>query len=424
MNLARLNQVLIASKPLRERLRRARWMRLVRLFSALYRSTTYEGKVGAILLLLVGAVGLQLGNQDVYVVWAALTGLFTASILVRGLYALEGVRLQVRAPQRVTVGDEVVLDIWLENNGPRTHANVRIAGPLLSWDGTWTRRLPVIPLIRPGERVRIRCGVRFFDRGHHFIEPFRAGALLPLGLMLGRLVHSNEVRVTVVPTIARVAALPRPELVKYQPGGIRLASLKGESLELMGVRPYRCGDPVRFLHAKTWARTGRPAVREYQQEYFTRTALVVDTDASKQDAPLLEATLSLAAGLVDYLGRADAVIDVLVTGADVHELTVGRSLGHVDQALDLLSCVKCGSPLNGPHVLQRLAGHFPRLTAVYVVVLRWDAQRRQLVQRLQSVGVHCHVLVVQPNAPLAVRHDASATWVSMGAIQRREVLAL
>src|SRR5262249_31367271 len=160
--------------------------------------------------------------------------------------------------------------------------------------------------------------------GLHHLDPFTAAAVVPLGLACGPRRSSDGVKLYVVPKIANVTRLPLAMATKHQPGGVALASKAGESMDLLGVRPYKPGDPVRDLHARTWARTGEPAVREYQQEYFTRVGVVLDTSFSARDPDALEAAIELAAGVIAKLTRGEALIDVLVVGDVVHELTLGR----------------------------------------------------------------------------------------------------
>lgn len=63
--------------------------------------------------------------------------------------------------------------------------------------------------------------------------------------------------------------------------------------------------------------------------------VVVDTDTANGEC--LEAAIELAAGVIAHLSRGEALVDVLVVGDAVHELLVGRSLGTLDQALELLA---------------------------------------------------------------------------------------
>jgi uncharacterized protein (DUF58 family) len=165
-------------------------------------------------------------------------------------------------------------------------------------------------------------------------------------------------------------------------------------MEIVGLRPYRPGDPVRDLHSKRWARLGEPVVREYQQEYFTRIGVVVDTDFRQSDEARLEAGLSLAAGVVSHLSRGEALIDLLVVGDELHQLTLGRSLGFVDQALELLACVEPGSAFSTETLAMHLAPHLTRLSSIVFIALDWERERQEFVERIRKGGVGCRALSV------------------------------
>ena len=53
----------------------------------------------------------------------------------------------------------------------------------------------------------------------------------------------------------------------------------------MSLRDYRPGDPLQRIHWKSFARTGDPVVREYQDEFFERHALILDTFCTRAGAP-------------------------------------------------------------------------------------------------------------------------------------------
>jgi uncharacterized protein (DUF58 family) len=197
-----------------------------------------------------------------------------------------------------------------------------------------------------------------------------------------------------------------PQGQRYQPGGMAQASRTGEALELVGVRPYRRGDPVRDLHALTWARTGVPHVREYHQEYFSRIGVIVDNDRSVTSEDGLEAALSLAAGVVACLGRGEALIDLLAVDGQVHPLTLGRSLGTLEQALDLLACVRRGRPLEPDDLLSRLEPFMARLSCLVLVTEAdlggsrpADRVRTELVAAIRARGLCCRVLRVARRPP-------------------------
>jgi uncharacterized protein (DUF58 family) len=398
VNFARLNHILIPStKAGRDRLRRTFFGRLFTLSWVGYYVLSREGRVVAWMWIFAGLLGMDVRMRQSYLVWSVLTGLLLMALIIRRFFALDGVKLSLHVPRRVAVGDEVAFTVRFKNSSHHEHQSIRISGPLLPWDGKYLTRKMALRSLPPGETCDVPVRARFIARGEHHLDPFVAAALVPLGLSEGPILISKGVRFLVVPKIAPVRRLRTPMVQRYQPGGVTLASRTGESMELLGLRPYRPGDPVRDIHAKTWARLGVPVVREYQQEYFTRIGVVVDTDIRVADEARMEAALSLAAGVVAHLSRGEALIDLLVVGQEIHQLTLGRSLGFLDQALDLLACVGPGPKLDPDLLGKRLAPHLAQLSSVVLISLAWDEPRQTLADRIRSGGVACRVLLVTRN---------------------------
>ena len=395
MNLARLNHILIPkTKAERDRFRRSRTHRMFRFVIAFWGSLTQEGRFLVIVWPLIGAISLNIRYSQAYMLFSALTGLLLAAIALRGLFRLDGVRLEISAPPRVTVDQEISIAVTVHNGGARVQQALRVGRPFLPWDGSYTATVSKLAQLPAGERGRTLFRARFSERGEHHLDPFAVRALVPLGLTTSDAVQSSGTRFMVVPRIAPVVRLATPLGQRYQPGGVAQASRTGESMELIGVRPYRPGDPIRDLHARTWARVGEPVVREYQQEYFSRVGVVLDTEAADLDDPRLEAAISLAAGVVAHLSRGEALIDLLVVGDQVHRLTLGRNLGFLDQALDLLACVKPTPGLDLAVLEERLEPHLSRLSCLVLVAMSWDEERRRLMERVAARRVGCRTLLV------------------------------
>ncbi len=121
-------------------------------------------------------------------------------------------------------------------------------------------------------------------------------------------------------------------------------------MELIGVRPYRMGDTVRDLHAKSSARLGVPVVREYVQEYFTRIGVVLDIDRNVSSPPRFEAAISLDLGELDGLLSVDPVSRTARVGAGMrlpeldHALAPhGLRLGHVPQSYEWATVGGCAA---------------------------------------------------------------------------------
>jgi uncharacterized protein (DUF58 family) len=420
--LARWNHILIPStKAGRDRFRSSLVGRGIGPIVWLYGALSEEGRVLAVASVVVGAFGVDVQSTMVFLLWAALAALISASLMMTRLYRLDAVRVEVSAPRRVTLGDSIHFTILVHNDGAEERSAVRVGGPFLPWDGRWTSPAPRIARLPAGATERIDRSARFVSRGEHHLDAFTASALVPIGLAQGRAVISSGCKFLVVPRLASVVRLRTPPGSRYQLGGVAMASKTGQALDLRGVRPYRAGDPVRHLHARSWARAGIPVVREYQEEYFSRIGVVVES--AVPEARKLEAMLSLAAGVVAFLSRGEALIDLLVVGDRVHELTIGRSLGFLDQALDLLACVESERARPEPEALvARLGEHLGRLSCVIVVAAAWDGGR--LAERIRGSGVGCVTLVVAlGDTADAVRGD-DVHVVTARAIERGESISL
>ncbi len=291
-------------------------------------------------------------------------------------------------------------------------------------DGEWVTMRKTVAELPPGATRRVPLTATFSARGEHHLGTLDVGALVPGGIAVGPRRQTTDCRFLVLPRVAPVRSLALPLSQRYQPGGVALASKTGESMDILGVRPYRPGDPVRDLHARTWARAGEPMVRQYQQEYFSRVGVVLDTDAGVSTESQREAAISLAAGVAAALTRSEALIDLLVVGDRVHPLTLGRSLGHLEQALDLLSVVRPGPTLDGGALTRRLAPYLSRLSAVVLIALAWDEPRQTLEASIRLAGTGCRTLLVAP--PSAARAPLPEAGVALSAreINSAEALVL
>jgi uncharacterized protein (DUF58 family) len=421
IDFARLNHILIPkTKEDRDRFRK-RWIgRIVLPFIGIWGSLTDEGRTLVVVTPIAGAVAVDVQRTSAYVVFSLLIGLLLGSLLAARAQRLARTSVRVFAPRRVTLGEEVLFRVECRRDALGTTATgapeakdsvaLRVRGPFLPWDGTWTGAPPEEMLIGSGEKAETTMSARFVSRGLHHLDPFTAAAIVPLGLACGPRTSSDGVKVYVVPRIANVVRLPLAIATKHQPGGVALASKAGESMDLLGVRPYRPGDPVRDLHARTWARTGKPAVREYQQEYFTRVGVVLDTGT--RDSDVLEAAIELAAGVIAHLSRGEALIDVLVVGDVVHELTLGRSLGWLEQALELLAAVERGTELRAAKLVARLEPHLAQLSSVIAIVTNdaGDSEQKLLEQKLRDHGLACTILVVDEKLTKAIRAKEELSW--------------
>lgn len=425
IDFARLNHILIPKgTEERERFRRSLVGRVAApLMSIFWGSLSDEGRTLLLVAFLVGALSVDVRQTSGYVFFSLLAGALAGSLFASRRLRLDGVVATVDAPRRVTVGEPVTFTVSCARRPgsgasaaaasgsappPAARHPVRVRGPFLPWDGRWLDEAPPELVIPDAGAAHAKMRARFVARGLHHLDTFTAAAVVPGGLACGPRIATETVKLHVVPRVANVVSLPLAIASRHQPGGVALASKSGEAMDLHGVRPYRPGDPVRDLHAKSWARTGTPVVREYQQEYFTRVGVVLDTDTDDPDR--LEAAIELAAGVIAHLSRGETLVDVLVVGDRVHELTLGRSLGTLDQALELLASVERGPPLRAAGLLHRLEPYLARLSTVVVIALDPGEERRAVERGIAGRGITETTLVLDDELVKNIADRKELSW--------------
>lgn len=261
-----------------------------------------------------------------------------------------------------------------------------------------------VPDLAPGKEALVRISAPPPRRGVLRFSQSALAAPDPLGIFRSFTPLPAGDSLLVLPESHPTPRLPLPGGRRHQPGGLRMASRVGEDGEFTSLREYRRGDPLRHIHWRSWARHGKPIVKEYQEEFFTRHALVLDTfpDPKRlptaRDAACFEACVSVAASLAVAPKDQDALLDLLFVGDTAHCVTAGRGLGSADQMLEILAGVGPSLPGSKEPGFARLAElvteHAPALSGCVCIFLGWDGPRAGLVQELQAQGLETLALVL------------------------------
>lgn len=327
--------------------------------------------------------------DGLFVVLFALT---TVAFLLGLLYARK-IRGEWKAPIRVVCGGSFPVSARLRNRSKRTAYEVEAAFDSVP-DGLWQRVEEPgenrIASIAPGDTATVELKLKANRRGAYSLGPLWAGTTFPFGIFrfAGKLPARHRVLVT--PRIHHMATLSLNPGLRYQPGGVPLASETGESLEFMGVREYRQGDSLRKIHWKLWARRGTPVVREFSQEYFSRVGVILDTYRPPK-GELFERATEVAASISNFLARQDAIVDFFAAGSEVYFLSAGRQLGTLQSILDVLACVEPTKESPYERLEHQLLDILPSLSAVVVISFSPDPVRRAFWDRLKLGGAPLRV---------------------------------
>jgi uncharacterized protein (DUF58 family) len=162
----------------------------------------------------------------------------------------------------------------------------------------------------------------------------------------------------------------------------------------VALREYRRGDPLRHIHWRSWARVGKPVVKEFQDEFFVRHALILDTFGRPEAEEVFEEAVSVAASFACSVLTQESLLDLLFVGNKSYCFTAGRGLAHADQMLEILASVRACGDKPFAALEHLVIGHVAMVSGCICVLQKWDDARKQFVKKLRALGVPLLVLVV------------------------------
>lgn len=357
---------------------------------------TLAGKlvVAGCLLAVLSTVGIQVPTDQLV---AALAVLLAFS-LVAGFIFCPRLRVTGTFPKKATSGHQLLGHFTVTNRSRFPAFDVELDLfhlPELLRHATRDRSIRVLG---PGETSRMTITLSLQRRGLFHLRDALAYSAFPFQLIrFGRNRQKLE-SLLVLPAFNPLTSLNLPTGSRYQPGGVAMSSRVGESPEYIGSREYLPGDPMRKMDHRAWARLGVPAVREFQEEYYCRVGIVLDTYVPGRSRTrlhgALEAGVSLTAAVAETLSRGETLINVFASGPELYVFEAGRHTAHLENVLEILACVEpCRSrPYDrlGPAITEQLQS----ISATVCVFLDWDESRRQLARAVIESGSHLKLLFV------------------------------
>jgi uncharacterized protein (DUF58 family) len=371
-----------------------------------------------------GFMGVDTENSVGYQMFALLAGLLAGGLLFcfrfRGKFSVSR-----RLPRFATVGQPMGYSVAVRNLTGKSQIGLNLLENLTDtrpsleeWrayqaaEQKQARSFQVVfrPIRNPFKRVSIReAALGPVPPNAELsvsmeLTPLRRGVLRfdgvvlarpdPMGLCRSIKKISCPQSVLVLPRRYPLPPVAMPGTMKYQDNGVALASNVGQSDEFVALRDYRQGDPLRHIHWRSWARTGKPVVKEFEDEFFVRHALVLDTFTDHPYSELLDEAVSVAASFACTLQTQESLLDLLFVGPDSYCFTIGRGLAHADQMLEILASVKHCPHRPFDDLAHLVMNHIKAVSGSICIFLAWDAPRQEFVKKLRALGVPVRVLVL------------------------------
>jgi uncharacterized protein (DUF58 family) len=424
-----------------------RWLRFADLiWQWLNRRFTPRGLMLVVYLIVAAAIGIDTNQSLAYQIFTFLGAILSLAIATSLLF-----RFRFRAtrslPRFGTVGLPFKYKIVLQNQNRSPQKGLQLLEVFADaypswqefrqlsvdqshrakgWANKYRRWFQVVAQKRRAIAKVMDLPVLLSNRSTEVtveVTPLRRGVLRfkglaiacpdPLGLFRACRTLAMPGSILILPKLYQVPAVSLPGLRRYQSGGVALASSVGDSQEFRGLREYRPGDSPRKIDWKSWAKVGKPIVKEEQDEYFVRHALILDTFASEignehLQSELLEEAISIAASFACEVQTQESLLDLMFVGLEAYCFTVGRGLGQTDRMLEILAsvgpCREQSFEALMPVVMDRLS----LLSGCICIFLGWDEARSKLVQRLEQMQI--------PTLALLLAGDRQSSQTSVPAM--------
>lgn len=419
------------------------WTRLTNLNRRAMRRNSDRGRLMQTGTFICGALGLDTDLSFVYQLFALMICILIFARLSLRLHVPD-VEVRRQLPRYATAGEAFEYAITVTNKGEEAERdlglidNPRVIPPDLNqflgmrepgeetrnaydrWIGfhrfVWLQKFNTgisikpakVPDIETGGQQQTIVSATPLRRGYVNFESITLLHPDPLGLNYGVIETTAREQMMVLPAryeLSRTFSMPGGR--HFQPGGVNSTWSIGESDEFASLREYRDGDPIRKIHWASTAKRNKPVVKEFQDEFFVRQALVVDNFRQGDqaiDSPVFEEIVCLSATLLTAMDSKDGLIDLTIMNPGPEVITAGRGFTQTAEQLEALAVLEQSAA--DTSLLQELLTERARLLSGCLFVFStFDSSRQLLLESIEAKGVSTTVFVITKNAALPIRND-------------------
>ncbi|MFG0267438.1 MAG: DUF58 domain-containing protein [Rhodopirellula sp. JB055] len=307
-------------------LKALRWCNPISWWLALRRSLTG----GSVTLLLIGIVSLNIvWGYPFMGMFASCFAMFVVGWLINRVMSPR-LKATLDVPLAVRAGEDFLARVSLIHQGRLPALSLRVGldpfyrksrrGDLdLAEDAS---AMQWVPEIVPGESATTNQSMTFLRRGVHVLPPVRVESLFPFHLFRSTQWIDSGESMVVTPRRLDWDNELSWQVIHASLRGLAVGLSQGDHQHYVGSREYRTGMPVRRWDFASWARLGKPILREFNSAAKQTVTVFVDTTPSEADAGAVSASRwrrlsdDEDASLERLLSIASAGLETLV-GANV-----------------------------------------------------------------------------------------------------------
>ncbi len=301
---------------------------------------TLPTKSGIVLILLALGIGSAAYNTSSNILFIVLA-LLLSSLLLSGLLSwlnFKGTKWRLFLERHFRVGEIVPVGIEITNDKSFL-PTLSLWFYLKAHTAQTSRRLPLEEPVEAKQSVQLQWLFEPVRRGRETIEIVGLESSYPFGFLQKTIGHSLKKDTLVWPKKIPYQWQP-PCLARARSDG-KAVNSAGTGYELINLREYRPGDPLRTIHWKASARLQRFLIREVAEENHESYLLVVETPATlwRQDHQF-ERLCSTVASLAEDLFRREQLWGYIVNDSPLATVKKQSDLHSLFDILALLQPIQ------------------------------------------------------------------------------------
>lgn len=302
-------------------------------------------------------------------------------------------------PDRVTVGKEMEISVRVENRS-KIPAFEIFVGLLPLPKEFRVISFDIVSCLKAGKTAEIRLKLLPLQRGIYRLPAPSCYSLFPFHLFRSGQICRGKRTLVVQPEYYHIGDLDVPMIKSYQGSCNKLNSQTGDSLEYIGNREYRYGDSLKNIDMRAWARTNRPVVREFGQEYYSNVGVILDNyvasekNADKSSSECLEAAISVTASIIERLCHDEHLITFFAADKRCWNFHSIRNITVLNKVLEELAIIDETNDNDLDGLIASILEHINKLSVIIFILNHLDDRRIAIIESIRQMGCDVKTIVV------------------------------
>jgi uncharacterized protein (DUF58 family) len=252
------------------------------------------------LTIAIGLAAVNTGNNLVYILVSALLSYMLVSGIL-GRRNLFNIDVDLQFPKEIFAGKTVPVGIRLINKSKLI--------PNFLIEAHFDSQRALFHYVEPKSSSNLYFDVKFEKRGRHSVDSVFISSIFPFNYFTRYRRIQKSFDLVILPE-PKKCAWTDTHSRRDRSKGSDLSNTAGFDSDIISIRDYISGDPLRYISWKATAKTGQLKTKELSS--IDRPQVLIDFD--KTDKTYLEYKISCAAFIIIKLIRSNIPVGLVING--------------------------------------------------------------------------------------------------------------